>query len=343
METWAALTNKTRQEPHHPVSGRCLWWSLSRLHCPTVCPQTVSPTGSLPAVSSLLQESYHTSNKNVTTVCRQPYGHLLLWEGRKVSHETEMVCNISKLVSCEVSHHFLLSNSLHVVAILFSFLYQNLMTEIALFQLSPITQLFMIYADGDSWWSHIKIQHGCWCQTTSVPQNLTLPAMPFHTYRPNTPAIGSTGLVVVLTTANTAANTPARSATVRNSTQLTQSPALMNLLSKSATHSCWEWCDVMSHRESTRTRMTQCCHSLVLLVAPAIFGHTELPIPCSRFSSSCWRASSSVWQDMRHTFSEKRHDTATERIYSFPRLVPAFTHNNQAVGTAATQEQQFKC
>lgn len=136
--------------------------------------------------------------------------------------------------------------------------------------------------------------------------------MPFHTYRPNTPAIGSTGLVVVLTTANTAASTPARSATVRNSTQLTQSPALMNFLSgKSATHSHGQ-CGVTSHKWSTRTGTTQCCHSLVLLEAPWIFGHVKFRAPCSKLSSSCWRASSSVWQDMRHTLSEKRQDTATE-------------------------------
>jgi hypothetical protein len=40
--------------------------------------------------------------------------------------------------------------------------------------------------------------------------------------------MGSVGLVVAFMTANTAANTPARSAIARNSTVLTQRPALMN-------------------------------------------------------------------------------------------------------------------
>lgn len=164
-----------------------------------------------------------------------------------------------------------------VFAILFSLLDQNPITEIALFQISPITQLFMIL----HWLAPmmLPLQNLAWLlrwNNFSAIESDRLPAAPFHTYRPNTPAIGSTGLVVVLTTANNAANTPARSATVRNSTQLTQSPALMNFLSKlskSATHSHWEWCGVTSHRESTRTGMTWCCYSLVLL-APATFGHT---------------------------------------------------------------------
>jgi len=71
---------------------------------------------------------------------------------------------------------------------------------------------------------------------------LTLPAMPFHTYRPNTPAIGSTGLVVVLMTANTAVSTAARSATARNNKQLTQIPAFMNFLSGTAATS--QWCHI---------------------------------------------------------------------------------------------------
>jgi hypothetical protein len=72
--------------------------------------------------------------------------------------------------------------------------------------------------------------------------HLTLPAMLFHTYRPNTPAIGSTGLVVVLMTANTAVSTPARSATARNNKQLTQIPAFMNFLSGESATS--QWCQI---------------------------------------------------------------------------------------------------
>jgi hypothetical protein len=46
--------------------------------------------------------------------------------------------------------------------------------------------------------------------------------------------MGSVGLVVAFMTANTAANTPARSASARNNTELTQRPALMNFLSDEA-------------------------------------------------------------------------------------------------------------
>jgi hypothetical protein len=60
----------------------------------------------------------------------------------------------------------------------------------------------------------------------------SLPAMPFHTYRPGTPTMGSVGLAVAFMTANTVASTPARSATARNSTELTQRPALMNFFSE---------------------------------------------------------------------------------------------------------------
>ena len=71
---------------------------------------------------------------------------------------------------------------------------------------------------------------------------LALPAMLFHTYRPNTPAIRSTGLVVVLMTANSAVNTAARSATARNNKQLTQIPAFMNFLSSEPATS--QWCHI---------------------------------------------------------------------------------------------------
>jgi len=71
---------------------------------------------------------------------------------------------------------------------------------------------------------------------------LTLPAMLFHTYRPNTPAIGSTGLVVVLMTANSAVSTAVRSATARKNKQLTQIPAFMNVLSCEPATS--QWCHV---------------------------------------------------------------------------------------------------
>ena len=69
-----------------------------------------------------------------------------------------------------------------------------------------------------------------------------LPEMLFHTYRTNTPALGSTGLVIVLTKANSAVNTEARSATARKNKQLTQIPAFMNFLSgKPATS---QWCHI---------------------------------------------------------------------------------------------------
>ena len=71
---------------------------------------------------------------------------------------------------------------------------------------------------------------------------LTLPAMLFHTYRTKTPALGSTGLVVILTAANSAVNTAARSATARNNTQLTQIPAFMNFLSGESATS--QWCQI---------------------------------------------------------------------------------------------------
>jgi len=81
---------------------------------------------------------------------------------------------------------------------------------------------------------HIRAVCGpVWCLL------LTLPAMLFHTYRPNTPAIGSTGFVVVLMTANSAVNTAARSATAWNNTQLTQIPAFMNFMSGEPATSQW--------------------------------------------------------------------------------------------------------
>ena len=71
---------------------------------------------------------------------------------------------------------------------------------------------------------------------------VTLPVILFPTYRTNTPALGSTGLIVILTAANSAVNTAARSASARNNKQLTQIPAFMNFLSGKPAIS--QWCHV---------------------------------------------------------------------------------------------------
>lgn len=105
-----------------------------------------------------------------------------------------------------------------------------------------------------------------------------LPAMPFHMYRPSTPIMGSVGLVVTFMTANTAANTPARSSTAKNSIELTQRPALMNFFSD----------------ESGTLSDSQVQYSVATLIWPVLYfySHTDSTV----LSLTCVvRRSNDIW------------------------------------------------